>query len=91
MDFTVGRIPTAVTTSDKKDGTKSWIEAKVLHLREPRRRRGSSENVEERSPDSTATDPPGARVMVLLVPDGYRLPEDMASGNYRVFLRLARA
>jgi hypothetical protein len=32
-------------------------------------------------------DPAGGRVMVLLVPEGYTVPTDIASGNYRIFLR----
>ena len=35
-------------------------------------------------------DPVNARVLILMVPDGTRLPEGLDSGQWRVFLRFAR-
>ncbi len=92
MDFVVGRTVRVSQTESSKSEQSGFIEAKILHVREPRRRR---------SPDPEAhhgkerravaeTDPPGARVLVMLVPDAYRLPEDIDQGEYRVFLRITR-
>jgi hypothetical protein len=43
----------------------------------------------ERRNGQPAYDPASGRVMVLLVPEGYHIPSDIDSGNYRVFLRFA--
>lgn len=89
MDFVVGRIPRIGTASDQKAKEKLGIEAKILHVREPRRRREEERKGEERR-GSSQTDPPGARVLVVLVPEAYRLPEDLDDGDFRVFLRFVR-
>ncbi len=92
MDFTIGRVPPATTTDDKRPDATLGIEARVLHVRQPRRnpdpnRAKGPPRMGKRSP---TVDPPGARVLVLLVPDAYKLPEDLNEGPYRIFLRIVR-
>ena len=66
------------------------VEAKVLNVRPPRRRpMGPGAQQVERRHGQTNYDPAAGRVMVLLVPEGYHIPQDIDSGNYRVFLRFA--
>jgi len=89
MDYVIGRIPRPGMAQGKTAREGQSIEAKVLHVREPRRRQQEAVEGEDRR-KSSATDPPGARVLVVLVPDAYRLPEDIEQGDYRVFLRFVR-
>jgi hypothetical protein len=64
------------------------VEAKVLSIRPPRQRRGKPPvGEDERRARNTYEDPASGRVMVLLVPEGYKVPKDIESGNYRIFLR----
>jgi hypothetical protein len=87
MDVVIGRIaPTGGATEKPQEGP-APIEARLLHVRPPRRRPPASDRG-TRAPGSTAMDPPGARVLVLLVPDAYRLPDDLS--KHRVFLRFVK-
>jgi len=91
MDFVIGRIPPPSSPSDRKAGAEGQIEAQILDVRRPRRRRdGAGDAGEQRRPGSKQADPPGASVLVLLVPDGHKLPDDLSEGGYRIFLRLAK-
>lgn len=92
MDFVVGRTQRLQGTTERSADGPSPIEARLLHVREPRRRRRGPDpgEPEQRAGGSAQADPPGAQVLVLLVPDGYKLPEDLSDGSYRVFLRFAK-
>ena len=89
MDVTIGAVSRAGDRSDTKEAVATQLEARLLQVRGPRRSRGSAP-AERRASGSPAVDPPGARILVLLVPDGFRLPPDLDQGRYRVFLRLVR-
>jgi hypothetical protein len=89
MDVTIGAVTRVGDKSDTREGAGAQLEARLLHVRGPRRTRGSAA-AEERAAGSPAVDPPGARVLVLLVPDAFRLPPDLDQGRYRVFLRFVR-
>lgn len=91
MDIVVGRIPAIATPGDKRLDTPQGIEARVLHVRQPRRSRNPAKvNERQRRASSPQADPPGARVLIVLVPEAHRLPDDLESGNYRTFLRFVR-
>jgi hypothetical protein len=95
MDFVVGRIPPPGAPSERSQARQGQVEARVLHVRPPRGRRREepdprSGSREERRSGSASVDPPGARVLVLLVPDAHRLPDELMNGDYRVFLRFAK-
>jgi hypothetical protein len=67
------------------------VEAKILAVRNPRRqRKGPPSPATERRETSAERDPATGRVLVLLIPDGSRLPEGIEPGSYRVFLRFAK-
>jgi hypothetical protein len=67
------------------------VEGRVLAIREPRKRPGAPPGqVRERRQEPERLDPRGGRVLVLMIPDGSRLPPDLQDGGYRVFLRFAR-
>jgi len=92
MDFVVGRTQRTQGATERSSDAPSPIEARLLHVREPRRRRRGPESGEpdQRASGSAQADPPGAQVLVLLVPDAHKLPEDLSDGSYRVFLRFAK-
>ena len=85
MDFVVGKIPAIGPAREGAENPPHQLEARILHVRSPRGRQVSRDGKSPRKPD-----PPGARVLVLLVPDAHRLPEGLDEGQYRVFLRFAR-
>jgi len=90
MDVIIGRVPAIGQAGDRQAASPAPIEAKLLHVRMPRRRRDSERVGPDRAPTSPGVDPPGARVLVLLVPDAYRLPDDLNDSKYRIFLRVVR-
>lgn len=92
MDFVVGRSQRVTSATDRGSSQATPIEARVLHVRAPRRRRGGQDpsQPDNRASGSTQADPPGAQVLVLLVPDAHKLPDNIGDGSYRVFLRFAK-
>jgi hypothetical protein len=92
MDIRVGDVARASSLAERIALAHSAIEAKVLSVRSPRRRNqgppGGRGN--QRRNTSPVQDPPGARVLLLMVLDGSLLPADVESGGYRVFIRFAK-
>lgn len=67
------------------------VEARVLDIRQPRKRRGDPPTGQvERRENEAAADPVSGRIVTLLVPEGYKLPRGLESGNYRIFLRFVQ-
>lgn len=93
MEIIIGATPRIGVPIKKMDTNINFIEARVLNVRPPRRRRqpatGTGSVHEKRRNCQSAHDPAAGRVMMLLVPAGEQLPSDITSGNYRVFLRFA--
>lgn len=93
MEIVIGRPPAIQPARTRKSGHGGGnaIEAKVLSIRLPRRRANrSGGNADDRRNSRESSDPAGARVVVLMVPDGHKLPPNLSSGDYRVFLRFAQ-
>jgi hypothetical protein len=90
MEIVIGAAP-RVGPPPKRgpSGGPGFVEARVLNVRQPRRRRERPPGEGDRRHDAAVQDPVGGRVMVLLVPEGYNIPPDIDSGNYRIFLRFA--
>lgn len=89
MDIVIGPI-SSVGTPGRKGVANSGeaVEAKILSVRSPRQRRGIPPvGEDERRNGRSCEDPSSGRVMVLLIPEGYKVPRDIESGNYRIFLR----
>lgn len=95
MDILVGKI-SSVEASEKIDSRlrkaekENMIEAKMLNIRPPRKRKTKPPKGEERRSDNGYKDPGNGRVMVLLIPEGNKIPKEIESGNYRVFLRFSK-
>lgn len=92
MDIRVGATSPLGAGSDKTAAPAAPLEAKILAVRAPRRRASGppGNRVERREGEQAKRDPLGGRVLVLMIPDGSRLPEGIESGEYRIFLRFAR-
>ena len=90
MDIVIGAV-SRVSPPPRKSpaGGGGFVEAKVLNVRQPRRRREGRPGESDRRQVNAKDDPAAGRVMVLLVPEGYNIPPDIASDNYRIFLRFA--
>jgi hypothetical protein len=91
MDIRVGGVPPVGAPGDTPAVPAGAIEARVLGVRDARRRAANRppEGVERRE-EERPPDPAGGRVLILLIPEGYRVPEGVESGAYRVFLRFVR-
>jgi hypothetical protein len=91
MEIVIGRAQPVGPPASQKAVSGEFIEAKMLNLRPPRRRKtGTPPGQTERRNQNSTNDPVGGRVMTLLIPNGFAIPKDIESGNYRIFLRFAR-
>ena len=90
MEIVIGAVQRVGQPARKAETRGAVVEAQVLNIRAPRRRRdGPRDGQPDRRDRGSAHDPASGRVIVLLVPEGYEIPQDLGSGNYRVFLRFA--
>ena len=90
MEIVIGAAPRVGQPAQKGDARGVLVEAQVLNIRPPRRRReGPQAGQPDRRYKGGGHDPASGRVIVLLVPEGYHIPQDLGPGNYRVFLRFA--
>ena len=92
MDIRVGAVAPVASPADKTLSPIAGIEARLLAVRPPRSRgQGPPQGrTDLRRRDSPAQDPPDARVLILMVPDGTRIPKDIDTQAYRVFVRFAK-
>ena len=88
MRIVIGETPRVGPAGQGRPDTDSTtVEARLLDIRSPRKRRGSPPEGAERREHSDPGDPATGRVMILLIPDGLKVPRGVESGNYRIFLR----
>jgi hypothetical protein len=92
MDIRVGAVAPVGPPAAKTAAPTSFIEVKVLAVRPARRggRMPAPDRPDQRRGAGPAQDPPGARVLVVMVLDGTAIPADLATGRYRTFIRVAR-
>lgn len=90
MRIVIGETPRVGATSGGQGSSGSdavQIEARLLDVRSPRKRRGYSPDGQERREQHESGDPVGGRVITLLIPDGQKLPRGVENGSHRIFLR----
>ncbi len=90
MEIVIGAVPRVGQPGKKVETRGAYVEARVLNIRPPRRRRDRVPGQVDRRGKNSSQDPAAGRVMVLMVPEGYNIPKDIDSGNYRVFLRFVQ-
>lgn len=89
MEIIIGSMQPLVTSDNKTVKRESGaIEAKLLHVRPPRRGIAGPSGAERRG--RVTRDPIKARVLTLMVMDGDALPKDIEKAQYRVSLRFQR-
>lgn len=64
------------------------LPVRILHQRPARSRKKNFFQGKDRRDSDNNADPINARVLLLLVPDGNRLPPDLDSGKYQLRLRI---
>lgn len=95
MDILVGATErTAFPDLGAAEG-RGVVEATVLAVRSSRGGRGPGSSAAQaaerrRRRSAVRSDPPGSRVLTLLIPDPAGIPSDAATGSYRVVLRFIR-
>lgn len=86
MEIIIGSTPPLGAAENKPAIRESGvIEAKLLHVRPPRRGIAGPSGAERRG--KLTRDPIKARVLTLMVMDGDELPRDIDKTRYRVSLR----
>ena len=90
MEIVIGNIPPLKNPSSPGMAPGGGIvEGKLLNIRPPRkgRQQPPPAGQRERRRKATVRDNPGGRVVTLFIPEGYKIPKDLDSGNYRLFLK----
>lgn len=89
MEIIIGSTPPLGSSDDAPRVRESnTVEAKLLHVRPPRRGIAGPSGAERRM--KKTRDPLKGRVLTLMVMDGDTLPKDIDKANYRVSLRFQR-
>lgn len=89
MDIKVGAIPALSGDVARRHAEVRQVEARLLAVRKPRKRRRGPVGAERRRSVGEEIDPDNGRVLVLMVKDRSQLPADFDRRPYRVFLRFA--
>lgn len=89
MEIVIGAAPRLSNHGrSKKTCANGVVEAKLLDMRYPRRSFGRPPvGQNERRGGGGSPDPLSGRVMTVLIPDGYSIPPDAKSNNYKILLR----
>ena len=89
MNIVIGETPRVRASGGqgRSDTDTAPVEAKLLDIRSPRKRRGHPPDGTERREQTDPGDPATGRVVVLLIPDGQKIPRGVESGSHRIFLR----
>lgn len=91
MDIIIGSLPPITHTFPEQVPQKSsseMVEAKLLHVRRPRRGISGPSGMERRG--SVKRDPLKGRVLTVMVPDVGTLPRDIDTSDYQVLIRFTR-
>lgn len=75
MDIIIGESPRIGPSRYMEDGDGTWaVEARFLEIGE------------KKGPGDSGKQSRG-RVLSLLIPEGHKIPRDLESGDYRIYLR----
>ncbi len=88
MEIVIGDTSAVGSPTVKEGRTGGLVEAKVLNIRAPRKRKvNTTVWKDKRRKEKYGHDPGDGRIMVLLVPDGYKIPKDIETREYKVLMR----
>lgn len=89
MEIIIGSMPPLASQSEKlQEKNAVVVEAKLLHVRQPRKGIAGPSGMERRG--KKVKDPLKGRVLTIMVPDGSQLPQDLDRGVYNLYLRFVR-
>jgi hypothetical protein len=93
MEFVIGATKHAQPSRSKApelSGPGGTVEARVLNVRPGRSGQSSPPSgIDNRRRGERYYDPSSGSVLMLLIPDGTKLPRDIESDHYRVFVRIS--
>lgn len=89
MEIVIGAVESVGWSQEKHKLQKGTVvEARFLTMRRSRRPYGMPKEGEgNRRFRISGIDPSGSRILTLLIPDGTNLPQDIASGEYKILMR----
>ena len=97
MDILVGKVAGSALAEDGGTAAaRATVQGTVLAVRRPREGRGRVEEKSRASDErrrrrsATRVDPPGTRVLTLLITDPSGIPADAETAPYRVVVRFIR-
>jgi len=90
MEIIIGSSPhiSQEIPTKKQPAASGVVEAKLLHVRKPRKGIAGPSGMERRQKQTQ--DPLKGRVLTVLVPDAALLPKDIEDSQYRVMLRFSK-
>lgn len=90
MEIIIGSSPhiSQEIQTKTQPATSGVVEAKLLHVRKPRKGIAGPSGMERRQKQTQ--DPLKGRVLTVLVPDAALLPKDLENSEYRVMLRFSK-
>ena len=90
MEIIIGSSPhiSQEIPTKKQQAASGVVEAKLLHVRKPRKGIAGPSGMERRQKQTQ--DPLKGRVLTVLVPDAALLPKDIEDIQYRVMLRFSK-
>ena len=84
--------PVGAAKKNRKERPSEFIEAKILGMRQPRKHFPSPPVGEkDRRSKNHISDPMGGRVLTLLIPDGYKVPNNIRNGDFRILMRFVHS
>jgi len=88
VDIIIGGVQPTGSSGPSASAQAAPIEAELLNVRNPRQRIGKPQGRERRR--QFRRDPPGSKVLTILVPRGALLPKDLDGRKYKVMLRFQK-
>lgn len=94
VDIIIGIMPTAKVAENPVRANpirESLIDARILDIRPARKgkKTGPEGSDERRHMSRINVDPSGSTVLVLMINDANKLPQDLKTGDYRISIRIS--
>ena len=89
MEIIIGAPPrVGAAEKNRKERQGEFVEGKILGVRQPRKYfLNPPMGEKDRRSESHISDPMGGRVLTLLIPDGYKVPNNIENGEFRILMR----
>jgi hypothetical protein len=93
MEIVIGAPPrVGAAKKNRKEQQSEFVEGKILGVRQPRKYLlNPPVGEQDRRSENHVSDPMGGRVLTLLIPDGYKVPNNIRNGEFRILMRFVPA